>query len=319
MTPPSLMLQKPDPAAQKRRASMMVGMIAVLTFLITVFALFQAGKTGLWQLYVLGGAFLLGGLIHFLALWFIQRGQIHLGVGLVLGISMLNAILISYLVAGLGLAMGIGMAMLFLSLINLDISPRQMQIWFIAILGVAVITILLDLFGSPNRLALAVFQILISGAVIVVVILIIGTTYWFFDSFNLQTKLVLSFLSVILVVLGTLSFLIQRNLTASLSQVAGQDLHNQVRSQIWLIEAALDRQVDLLQSFSGSQTRQHWIVAHNQGYEGLTETAQIAALLAEREQLWQADSTEAEAFIASRLDNQVAADLLSLQALFPAH
>ncbi|MCP5085846.1 MAG: GAF domain-containing protein, partial [Rhodobacteraceae bacterium] len=131
--------------------------------------------------------------------------------------------------------------------------------------------------------------------------------------------MVLSFLSVILVVLGVLSFLVQRNLTASLSQVAGQELHNQVRSQIWLIEAALDSQVDLLQSFSGSQTRQNWIIAHNQSYEGLTETAQIPALLAEREQLWQAASTEAEAFIASRLDNQAAADLLSLQTLFPDH
>ncbi|MCP4994455.1 MAG: HAMP domain-containing protein, partial [Gammaproteobacteria bacterium] len=319
MTTPTLMRQKPDLAAQKRRASMMVGTIAVIAFLTAVFALYQADQTGLWQLYVIGGTVLLTGLIQVSGLWFIQRGQIYLGVGLMLGTSMLMVPLYSYLFAGIGLAMGIALAMFSLILINLDISPKQMQVWFIAIFSAAVITILFDLFGSPNRPSLVAFQILISSLAIVAVIAFMGVTYWFFDSFNLQTKLVLSFLSVILVVLGVLSFLIQRNLTASLGQVAGQDLHNQVRSQPRLIEAALDSQVDLLQSFSGSQTRQNWIMTHNQGYEGLTETAQIPALLAEREQLWPANSTEAEAFIASRLDNQVAADLLNLQALFPAH
>ncbi len=112
---------------------MMVGTIAVLSFLAGGFALFQAGQTGIWQLYVIGGMALLVALIYVLGMWFVQRGQIYLGVGLVLSTALLAVPPISYLFAGIGLVTGIVLAMLPLILINLDITPKQMRVWFIAI------------------------------------------------------------------------------------------------------------------------------------------------------------------------------------------
>ena len=219
------------------------------------------------------------------------------------------------LFAGVGPALGFGGALLIVLIASQVLPPAKTGPWMLIGLALGLVTLLLDLFGSADRLSMPQVQSFLGYFVLISTIVFVLILLRQFRTYNLQFKIVFLLLLVNMIIWGGGSLLVDRFTSQLLTANVGNGLHAQATTQALAIGDALAQPLNILRSAAGSQTQRLWVETANLRYGD--DPAQIEADLAEFDQLWQSATAETSIQIRDRLNNPAAEELRNKQTVFP--
>lgn len=186
--------------------------------------LYLARQTGAWQMFAAAG---LGGLVTGAALVsviLVRRDRPRLGVWLLIGASLISLLATPFLIAGFGLILGLGTILVVLTVTLQTLPYKEANLALMATVAVAIVAGGLDLLAPATQLNLPAFGTLI-GILGGTIVLVYGAlTLRRFRVYPLTTKLVLTFLAISLLPLGSLAFFNERHTRTVLTQKAQQAL-----------------------------------------------------------------------------------------------
>jgi putative methionine-R-sulfoxide reductase with GAF domain len=239
-------------------------------------------KRHTWAAYLMSGAIIVS---VFIAELIIQ------GLGLVVG---LPAMVVVFILSGLALPS--------------QTAPRLIVLGVLA----GIVLVLMDVFITTPReqTALAPYLPYIIGAILLGggVVLIRQ-----FQTYSLRTKLLLGFVTVVVLSIGAVTFITNRLISANLIEEVGAKLHGLADSQGLNIGALLTNQVDRLQALSLNTVVEDAAAASAQGAGDLGELARL-------DEHWRkavaAGNAGDDPLIQSVLNNPAASELKGFGAVF---
>lgn len=179
-----------------------------------------------------------------------RRGRFELGVQLGLLVTLVALPLVSLYFSGRGFVVGIAVGAVVIFVATLALPPARAQ-WFI-VLGVfaGLTAIALDVFGSPSRPVLQspvlpgiALSVLLIGFLAVFVLLN-------FRSYPLRIKLLLAFVLLALVSVGSVTFVATQAIQSSLTSNEARDLQTRAQAAALAVGITMDRNVDRLSTLS---------------------------------------------------------------------
>lgn len=243
---------------------------------------------------------------------FMLRGQFERGVYVSLAALMVFMPLTSFWLAGRGLILGVGIGFSVVLVATLALPPNRAQ-WFI-VLGIfaGLVTIGLDVLGSPERIALTTPQA--AGAVIIGVL---ALTFAFFVALNfanypLRIKLLLAFVSVALLSVGGVTFVASQAIRNSLTEHSAEDLADQARNGAVAVGLVMDRNIDRLETFSLNKSVQLAVAEMNDAVQRLP---QRDAFIQQNGERW-ASANPDEQVIRNALNSELAYSLRQFGDVF---
>ena len=108
--------------------------------------LFIALRTGAWQLLAIVGLSVMLILSSLAGMWLARRGYLTQGVWLILGVTILSALLIAILISGLGLVLGLLIAMVLPQVAIQALPANQIRWGIVASFASAAAILLVDVF-----------------------------------------------------------------------------------------------------------------------------------------------------------------------------
>ena len=214
---------------------------------ILCFAL--ALRTGAWQLFA-WGIDVFGLVVVLLAsIWLIRRGRSVSAIWLMLGGLAVVVSLTMLWIVGLGLALGL-CCVTAISLMAIQmLSPRQTGWGFIASVAVGAAVLLLDVFGSADRLAAPPEMMSLLSVITVLAMFVLGfLLVRHFVNYTLHTKLVIVLLVVVLTSVGLLAFLNNRATRLALTDDANQALFAAASQTATNIDAFINTNLDVIRT-----------------------------------------------------------------------
>ena len=202
--------------AEARNALRATVIYLVATILASLGELYLLWQVRAWEMMVVSGVGITLAGVAFLCVRLTQYGHYQLGVRLLFAASLLTVLIAPLFILGFGLVLGLGMVLVVLTVASQTLASREVNLWLMTSVIIAMLAgaidlfvdyLVLDLLNLNRRLDLPGFQlfIVILGGIMI-------ATYAFFvarqfRSFALPTKLNLAFLFVSLVPLGLLALL----------------------------------------------------------------------------------------------------------------
>jgi PAS domain S-box-containing protein len=219
--PPGLLTEPLSLAHKAFRASVLFLVAAVMAVSGEVYLAWQ---TGAWQMFAVAG---IGGVVAGMALisvFLVRQGQPRLGVWLLIGASLISLLVTPLLIAGFGLILGLGTILVVLTVTLQTLPYKEANLALMATVAVAIVAGGLDLLAPATQLNLPAFGTLIAilGGAIILVYGALALRQ--FRVYPLTTQLVLAFLAVSLLPLGSLAFFNERHTRMVLTQKAQQAL-----------------------------------------------------------------------------------------------
>jgi GAF domain-containing protein/HAMP domain-containing protein len=141
-----------------------------------------------------------------------------------------------------------------------------------------------------------------------------------FGNYSLRTKLIIAFVLVTLVSVGTMTFIINRVIQTELTRTVGANLKVVANSQASVIGDLMVTQVDILSALSVRKTVIDKVKLSNGSYTG--DSAAIQAGIDQLDQQWRAAdaaNNDADPLVQSRLNSLLALELRGLRDLAPDH
>jgi GAF domain-containing protein/HAMP domain-containing protein len=213
-----------DPAAastpeQRRNALRIVLVLFIFTTLAALVTLSVALNARSVPLLVVAG--LIGSIAaaEMVGLFLILLRRTVAGVLLVIYVAVIATNGIPLVIADLGLAVGVAVAVLLSQLAGLTLSRARAQRAVVVAVAAGVLIVLLDLFGSPERLRVPELTAFITGVVALVILIFTFILLRQFSHLALRTKLVVAFLIVTLL---PLVIVVVVNLLVSYEVLVGQ-------------------------------------------------------------------------------------------------
>ncbi|MBE7555089.1 MAG: PAS domain S-box protein [Anaerolineales bacterium] len=186
--------------------------------------LYLAWQTGAWQMFAVAGIGCVVAGAALVSVILVRQGRPRLGVWLLIVASLISLLATPLLIAGFGLILGLGSILVVLTVTLQTLPYKEANLALMATVAVAIVAGGLDLLAPATQLNLPAFGTLIAilgGAII----LVYGAlTLRQFRVYPLTTKLVLAFLAVSLLPLGSLAFFNERHTRTVLTQKAQQAL-----------------------------------------------------------------------------------------------
>lgn len=300
-----------------RAALLMLG--AMVLYGLIVF--YMAVQTQAWQLYTHASGMAVGALLTAAGAAMIRRARSNLGLGLVLVGLYLAGLSATLTVVNLGQVIGFNMIYLTLALAGLTLSQKSSG-W---VIGVGVVNGLANLlleFYAPLPYRLEVPNLPTGAWVIsgILALLYVGFIVRQFRDYSLRAKLIMAFVLVTLISVGTLTFIITRVIQTELTQQVGANLKEAANSQANVIGDTIASQLDIFSALSVRRSVIDKVNLSNVGYRGDATT--IQAEIDRLDQQWRAADAaknDADLLVQSRLNNLLASELRSLRELAPAH
>ena len=320
MTTAKLPLTEPasqTPPIAFQTALLMLGAAGVYT----LYSFYLAFQTGAWQLFAEASVMLAYCAVTLVSAGLSRRGRPIFGMGLMIGAMLATILLISSLIANLGIALAAIAVILTLAVATLTLPARSVARTILASIPAALATLALDLFAPlAYRLEVPALQIatpVVAGMLAMVYGVFVARQ---FRNYSLRAKLIVAFVGVTVLAVGAVAFVNDRTARADLTRVVGANLKSLAASQGLAIGEALARQVDLLQSFGLSNLVQDTVEAASASYAARGDPAAIQAQLETLDQQWRAadaanDNTHP--LVSIVLHNEVASELNEYRATFP--
>ncbi len=206
-------------------------------------------RTGAWQLLVWGIDVFGWVVISFVSIWLIRRGPSVLAIWLFFGGTAVAVPFAMLWIADLGLVFGLA-SVLILSQIAIQSLPAKQAGWGVmASVAVGGATLLLDVLGPADRLAmLSELKIFVDISSTVFIFVLGFLTVRQFASYTLRTKLVIVLLVVALITVGLLAFLNNRTTRAALTNDANQALFAAASQTATNIDAFINTNLDVIRT-----------------------------------------------------------------------
>jgi GAF domain-containing protein/HAMP domain-containing protein len=287
--------------------------VAVGTTALYLFLVFQTGDNRLWGAVGSGLAYFI---INLISLRLIRRERPILAAQLLVFGLTLCCIVFTLFIAGFGLTLAVTAMLIGLLIANMTLPQKQANQTLIINIGLSIAIVPLDLYLSLDRLAVPILELylpIIAGGLALIYSYFIARQ---FSSYSLQTKLILAFLVVSALSVGTGIFFMSRDFRQTINENAGSRLKNTADTQALAVGVLLERQLDRLQALSASQNLQNEVTRFNAAYEGSPEV--IRDQLKELDQHWQT-ALSSDPLIQDRLHNEFAIELLAFRDYFPEH
>jgi len=270
-----------------------------------------------WQLYAIAGIPVTFAVVTLVSIALIRRGQIKLGLWLIIGSMWVTFPVTSALITGVGLLLGVGLPLLTMVVVTQTLPQRQGYFAIIGSIVVGVIALLLDTPSLDYRLTVPGHQTFI----VVMATGVVGIFVFFiarqFANYPLRIKLIMTFLLLGLLSVSVVAFFAGRSTSIALTDEVGTNMKTLANSQALAVGDLLARQVDAVQSASLSRGLRDRLLLANTSYG--TDPARIASKLQELDQAWVSAPDESDPTIRPRLRNAAAIELQRFRDTFPDH
>jgi putative methionine-R-sulfoxide reductase with GAF domain len=137
---------------------------------------------------------------------------------------------------------------------------------------------------------------------------------WQFRNYSIRSKLIVAFVGLSVVSAASIAFFANLSTRASLTEAAGNELSNFAASVGQNVGDLIDKEIDLLASFSLSKAVQDRAEIASALYT-TTDAAEITATLLKLDEQWRADTNESLVF--NKLNDGLVNDLTQYRATFP--
>jgi GAF domain-containing protein/HAMP domain-containing protein len=287
--------------------------VAIGTTAFYLFLVFQTGDNRLWGAVGSGLAYLIINLISLRLIW---RERLILAAQLLVFGLTFSCVVFTLFIAGFGLTLAVTAMLIGLLIANMTLPQRQANQTLIINIALSIAIVPLDLYLPLDRLTIPILEIylpIIAGSLALIYSYFIVRQ---FSSYSLQTKLILAFLVVSALSVGTGIFFMSRDLRRTINENAGSRLKNAADTQALAVGNLLNQQIDRLQALSANQNLQNEVRGLNAIYED--EPQVIREQLEQIDQQWQV-ALNNDPLIQDRLGNKLATELLAFRDYFPDH
>ncbi|HNB50569.1 MAG TPA: hypothetical protein PK530_01430, partial [Anaerolineales bacterium] len=305
-----------SPAELKQRVLYITLIAAGANFIAVLEYVYFAYTANAWQMYVLAFNTTLLAFTGIVGAVLARRGQSERGIQILLIAGAIAFGVAPFFVSGMGIVYGGGIAIL-IAMIAWQTLPnkqaRQMTGWGIGAGLVAFSTDLTGLlayrFPAPS--------IVSSGVFLLIALSVLSFGYYNlreYRNYNLQSKLVVLIISLVVLSGGTIAFVANRLTEARLSEQIGGDIYQIAKGQASEVGTFLLNQLHVLES-----------VSHNQGIDEA-----LAALIETRpstleniqplEAQWHTadlENNDADPLVAAVLNNGITEELQEFRSHFP--
>lgn len=300
---------------ESRNVIRVLQLILPATIIVNVLEFYLASTLDAWQLAGTGWMLLAFNLVALLAWRLAARGRPVLAMWLVFVVMVIvTAVPTAFFIANIGFVVVLSLLLLIPAMAVQAFSSNQQivraTLW--SFIG-ALITLMAELYGSENRLVVPALETVLPIATALMGIAYGVFIYRRFPQYSIRSKFVISAVLLVTMTIIALTFVISRNTRTTIIDATGQRLNNVATSQGLVIGELLARQINLIQSLGLNQAIQANVQDANDLYDG--DSADIQEQLEQLEAEWQtAEFTDP--LPQSRVDNEVAAELLEFQTLF---
>ena len=264
-----------------------------ITSIVTLVNIVLAIALNAWQMYALTAVVFAFGLVALLGLRLIRAGHSHRAVKLIIGGTLVTFLAAGLLVAGSGLVLSIGL-ILWVAAVATQTLPVKQSSWaIIASIVVGGIILLIDQFNPSYRLSFPLLQNFLLAIIVILLLIYVAFIARQFSSYTLRTKLIISFLALSVLAVGTIAFFATQTTTAALTENVGNNLKDLTEARALNIGDLMLRQVDAMRSLTLSRELRDRVILANKSY-GTTNPEQIRAKMAELDQKWIAAAAEGD-------------------------
>jgi len=289
----------------------------VASIIAALFYLYLALPIGAWQLYVWSADMWILALVGLINIILVRRGHADRAMWQLIAAISITFLGAVALVEEIGLLLGVGIVALIPIIAGQTLPAKSASraIVFGVVSGVVAILLdfLLPAYRLPRPEPIRIFLPIILG----VVILLFGyVTVRQFRNYSLRTKMIIVFTITVVSMLGIAAFLMNRGLTASLTENIGNNLAVLANSKAIEIGQTVDREADVLKSLALNQNYQN-------GAREANETNVLSQTEIERlDRKWRDADTannNNDVLVARVLNNDLAGQLRQFQKQFPQH
>ncbi len=211
--------------AEQARSMLWTAIILLSGFVVAIFyILFLFLQTGTWQYLAVVAVDMASSAALIISIVLTRRGRLGLSLGFYLLAVNLAIILDTLLVAGIGLLIGFVGVLLTVMIVPLILPPKTTNWVIVASVMVGAFAGLLDLLDPATQLVAPLIETFLP-ILFILMFLIYGVLIaWQFKRYALSTKLVVTFLAIVLIPLGLLSLMNGLTTQRAVTEAANQKL-----------------------------------------------------------------------------------------------
>jgi putative methionine-R-sulfoxide reductase with GAF domain len=251
------------------------------------------------------------------SVWLTRANRVTLAMWIL--IVGLQAALIGavFVTSGLGLVFAVGCLIMTSAVASQTLPPRQAGVALISALLTGLTVYLLDLFGVAVTAQPVSVNLSFTYAVMGVLLLIYGVILARqFPNYSIRAKLIVTLFVSTVMAVGVLAFAADRVFRAQMTLSLGETLKTYAEARALTVGDALNRQVDVLQSFSLNQALLNEVERASRARTG--DPDQLARL----DEQWRAADeagNDQDSLVQSVLTGQTAEELRRFRNSFPEH
>ncbi len=267
-------------------------------------------------LYVIVASILIYDVILYFADRWIRSGRVYRGIQSALLGAIGVAVIAGFVIEGLSILLGLGL-ILVISLMSAILLPQSLTMRMIAIsFGAAVIIVAADVLVSYERVAIPAIEAVIPIIAMVLVTLFAIFVFRNFKEYSLQAKLIIATLSLAIVAIVSVTVVVSVTTRQALTTQVGNNLNSLAETQALAMGEVLFQQLALLESIGLNKGVTTALFAKNASYP--EDEAEIEDTIGELNDLWLiADSTNP--LVLSVVNNSTSEELLNFQGAFDEH
>lgn len=283
----------------------------------TIYSIYLAAAEGAWQLTAHAAVMTAYCGVSAAGAWLSRRGRPDTAVRLVTAALLITILVITLLIADIGLAMAAIGVTLTSALALLVLEPGNLGRYFIVSLVIGYLAVFLDIFAPLDYRfkipALEVAAPLIAGALALVYAGFIARQ---FGDLSLRVKLVTAFIGLAAVTIALVAVVSNRIVSDELTHQVSSQLDELAAARAIEIGDLVEREINVLQTLALNRLIQDEV--ERSGGQNVLGIDGIEAL----DGLWRAADEagdDAEPLVAGVLDNPVSAELRKFRTRFPEH
>ena len=224
------------------------------------------------------------------ASWFSYKGYPQRSITALLGLVMLTSLIYQYTQASSGLLNGLLLFTVVASIATVTLSGKWIQ-WVLRSVAItAVLLILIDLFGPTGRPVYAYTTTDYILFAVFVGVMIFATSRAF-NTFSLQNKMLITFIGLMVLAIGTITLIITDRVENVLTERVGEGLLLQAHSNANLINTYFHEKVSQIQVLAFNDVIKENVEAKNDAYTGNAQEI-LSGIVALDEQWIAADEND---------------------------
>ncbi len=237
-----------DMTTRARNAYRAAVILLVAAAVTALFHLYLALQSGAWQLFVAVGADSALAVMAIVSAQLSRRGRSSAGAGILIGSMLLAIVVISALLADLGVVLGLATLLTTVAIATQTLPQKWIIRTMLAGIAAGVAAGLLDLLEPPVQVVVPALQTFAPAIIVVTVLIYAVLVARQFRSYSLPSKLIVAFLAVAIIPVGVLGFLNDRAMRAVLTNSANQALLAAAQRTAASVDAFISANLDAIRA-----------------------------------------------------------------------